>query len=549
MERIIRKRPISNMSAIERSTCTENTAKTGSNPREGLCFDHISFSYFEEADPVLKDLSIHFRPGKISLITGPSGCGKSTLLFLAAGLYPENGGYITSGEIRVKGNRIQDMSPEQRARTLRMVFQNADLQFCFHTVSRELIFSMETANLPPESMPRRAKEALSAVRLDGFGDRLITTLSGGEKQRLALACQLVSGAEWLLLDEIFNQVDPEQTEELATLLLDLKNRYDLSLLVVDHDLRGWEGKADDYYLFDAAGNLLADPAETKTFTSADWNRHGVIARGSVYPPPARGSLSGASPARSPIAAIHTERKENRLDSDKLLTVKDLSVSYGDRKILDKLSFSLERGRVYALTGRSGVGKSTLFEALAGFLPKEARCRGQIAFWEGIKAAPRYRLIEKRISLRHGEHPIRFIFQNPQDQFVADTVAEEVLFSLRRSIPEDAGKREEIATLLLKRNDLWKVRRYAPFQLSEGQQRRLAVVSLLTEKTDLLLCDEPCYAQDYRRVSAIMDMLTEAASERGTTVMFTTHDMTVARHYADVVLTLEGPSELRENRDA
>lgn len=140
----------------------------------GINFRHISFRYFKD-DPktVLEDFSMQVKKDKITVLTGPSGCGKSTLLYLAAGLYPEHSGVLETGEVLIDGKNIQDMDASERSRSVRLVFQNADLQFCFPTVEKEIIFSMEAANILPAEMPARLDEALQAVNLQGFENRSI----------------------------------------------------------------------------------------------------------------------------------------------------------------------------------------------------------------------------------------------------------------------------------------------------------------------------------------------------------------------------------------
>ncbi len=213
----------------------------------------------------------------------------------------------------------------------------------------------------------------------------------------------------------------------------------------------------------------------------------------------------------------------------LLTAENLKLSRGGRTLLEGASFTLDSGKIYALTGHSGAGKSSLLLTLAGFLPYEGRLTGPCA------PVKRRRFRKKSA----GASSSRLLFQNPQDQFVEDTVRDELLFTLKRRFPGDEKKQKAEAVRLLKEHRLWTWRRYAPFQLSEGQQRRLAVLCLLAENGRLLLCDEPFYAQDLRNEAAIMQELQDAASARGAAVLFTTHDPELAKAYADVLMKMEG----------
>ena len=525
----------------------------------GISFENINFRYFQEdRRSVFENFSMQIKKDKITVLTGPSGCGKSTLLYLAAGLYPEHSGILTGGKVLVDGKKIQEMDALTRSQSVRLVFQNADLQFCFPSVEREIIFSMEAADIPVEEMPDLLAEVLQAVRLQGFEKRLISTLSGGEKQRLSLACQLVSKAPWLLLDEIFAQVDDEQIKSIVRILVELKNKYQLSYLVVDHHLENWQGIADEYFLLDREGRLVAGPEQTASFTGQDWNAAGVINSEKLYP--VRGELFArqAGDTKDSDGALYSEDysqgqspnvlqgKANAIGQP-FLSVRDLSVSYADRMIFEHLSFDLEKGKIYALMGPSGIGKTSLLKALGGFIPHRgdilyraqakqddqvSRCPGQAGQRVFLKKFKK--CFKKQAKL---PYTMRYIFQNPQDQFLQETVAEEILLSLKDLYGGDKEKQKTQAIKLLKDNGLWSMRRQAPFQLSEGQQRRLAVITLLSEQAELILCDEPTYAQDYNNTLAIMDLLVAAARDRKATIVFTTHDKNLAKHYADHILFL------------
>lgn len=509
------------------------TRKKPISQASGINFKNINFRYFKEDQrSVFEDFSMQIQKDKITVLTGPSGCGKSTLLYLAAGLYPEHSGILEKGEVLVDGKNIQEMDALARSRSVRLVFQNADLQFCFPSVEREIIFSMEAAAIPPEEMPDRLAEVLQAVNLQGFEKRLINTLSGGEKQRLSLACQLVSEASWLLLDEIFAQVDEEQIKTIVKILVDLKKTYHLSYLIVDHHLENWQGIADEYFLLNQQGELIATPEQTSHFTAKDWNAAGVIHTENLYP--VRGKL----------------QKKNDLAGQPFLAIRNLAVRYADQVIFDQLSFDLQKGEIYALMGASGIGKTSLLKALADFIPYQGEIIRTVPETEQQLSKPKEKASWKKWLQKfknhfrkRQQHPytMRYIFQNPQDQFLKETISEEILLSLKDLYAGDQEKQKNKAIELLRDNQLWEMRRQAPFQLSEGQQRRLAVITLLSEQAELILCDEPTYAQDYKNTLIIMDLLVDAARNRGSTIIFTTHDRNLADHYADHILFMHEQS--------
>ena len=152
-------------------------------------WEDVTFAYSEHSKHnILEHISFAVRADRFTLLTGPSGCGKSTLLYLAAGLYPGNGGVLRSGRVTVDGKETGSMAPEQRARLLAMLFQNPDLQFCMDTVEHELVFCMENISLSADEIDVRLEQALAFCGIAHLRTRRLSTLSGGEKQRAMLAC-------------------------------------------------------------------------------------------------------------------------------------------------------------------------------------------------------------------------------------------------------------------------------------------------------------------------------------------------------------------------
>lgn len=134
------------------------------------------------------------------------------------------------------------------------------------------------------------------------------------------------------------------------------------------------------------------------------------------------------------------------------------------------------------------------------------------------------------------HRLGFVFQNPQDQFVAQSVYEEMAVSLRQTYQGE--ELEQKIKEYLQEVGLWRYRRMSPFMLSQGQQRRLAVAALLAYDCSVLVCDEPTYAQDARSLQAVMELLMKRVEENGLTLIFSTHDRQLAADYADIWYVLE-----------
>ena len=449
----------------------------------------LNFRYDKKKPPLLNNVSFEIEKGEVVVLMGPSGCGKSTLAYCLAGLYPEYAGML-EGEIHVGDTPIGSLSPSLRARRISIMFQNPDNQFCMGRVDHEVMFSLENINYTGD-MQARMHELLQMVGLLEMEKSPIHQLSGGMKQKVALATALATGAEVLVLDEPFANVDPNACLELAEKLKEL-NRTGITLFIVDHRLKYWRSFLTRVMLMDTGGrineaNISPDNLdkyktifhERGLFFDREWYKD-------ITPPP--------SPAKT---------TENNIE------LENLSVSYGSKKVLSAVSLTVQKGSVVALTGDNGSGKSTLLWAIAGL----KRNRGHLN-------------VTGKVGL---------VFQNPRAQFLTLKVREEILLTLKSLGVVD--EKEETANALLDEFGLLTYADTSPYTLSQGQQRRLAILTIIAGKRPILLLDEPTYAQDEQATRFILELLREHVSN-GLTVIFATHDHELAHYYANRVLTLE-----------
>lgn len=455
-----------------------------------IVFDHLSFSY-ENSKSIFADFSASFSSEKITVLTGVSGCGKSTLLYLAAGLYPQNAGEITAGSVIVNGSGISHLAPKERCRHIGMMFQNPELQFCMDTVRNELVFCLENIGFSPDDSEGRINYALEFCEILHLKERTLLSLSGGEKQKVMLACMVALNPKWILLDEPFANIDNTSAAIIAEKLRKLHDEFGTGILAVDHRLDNWIEVADEVAVF-ADGKILPERMQVKKLDKEKLLTFGIIVPGESYKP----------------SLLPKEEGEISLE------IENLSLYYGDKKVLDNVNALFRYGMIYAVTGESGCGKSSLFKAVSG----ERKCKGAI------------KINGKRI--KNSKIKIGFVTQNPQDQFVSDTVEEEILTSIRK---EESAK--EKAREILKNIKLWRYREASPYILSQGQQRRLGTAALTAYDCRVLICDEPTYAQDRSNTVAIMDTLCRQAREKNITLIFSTHDMQLAKDYADVIFEI------------
>ncbi len=447
-----------------------------------ILFEDLSFSYFDDGENIVNRFNARFEKDRISVITGNSGEGKSTLLLLGAGIYPSEGGVVRSGKVTAEGRDIGKMLPFERCRTVGIMFQNPDLQFCCDTVRNELIFCLENIDTPISEFETKIGKALEFCEITHLENRQLNTLSGGEKQKAALACLYAMESEWLLLDEPFANIDSESARMLSQKLCTLHEEKGVGILCADHRLDYWEGVCDDVYVYEN-GQI-----REKDFLKEE-------------------SLDVVAP----------ERKIG----ETALTVENVSVSFGEKQVLKNVCASFKSGEICAITGESGSGKTALLSSICGAV----RHKGKVVFRKGRKTVT------------------GIIMQNPQDQFTSDTVKGEILLSLRKD-----PHKEEKAKKILKDAKLWRYRDVSPYMLSQGQQRRLGAISLCVYKCDVLLCDEPTYAQDKENAAAIMKAICQTAAENGTAVIFTSHDKTLVSAFADRIFEVKD-GELHEKTES
>lgn len=451
-------------------------------------FEDVSFSYnMRGKNNILNHMTTSFESEKITVLTGPSGCGKSTLLYIAAGIYPQYTGFLQNGQILVDGQKVGNLSPDKRCALLGMMFQNPDLQFCMDTVVNEILFCLGNIQTQREEMEDIMDSALEFCGIFHLKNRMLQSLSGGEKQKAMLACLIALNPKWLLLDEPFANVDERSAKELVQKIKKLHSKG-MGILVVDHRLDYWTPIANEIRLMDRESGI---------------------------------SLENYKPDKLSNEILITKTKSNE-PTESILQLKNLTVSRGNKSVLSEINIEFQRNKIYGILGDSGSGKSTLFGAIIGFY----KYQGDIL----LNGKNLRKVAQSKAGI------IGFVTQSPQDQFVADTVLDEIRLGLKnRSGQYDIEKQAES---ILRDIDLWRYRNFSPYMLSQGQQRRLGVAALLAYDCQVLICDEPTYAQDRDNTISIMNALVKKTVELGMTLIISTHDQKLAKDYSDILLQLK-----------
>ena len=468
----------------------------------------VSFRYIEKnKKEVLDHVSISFPEEKISVLMGASGCGKSTLFALLAGLYPENGGVMTSGEILLFGKPLGAYSIPQRAEKLSVMFQNADLQFCMDTLRKEMLFCLENISCPPEEMQERVEKAAGSLQMTDLLDRPFQTLSGGEKQKAELACLFLLGSKVILLDEPFANIDEMWAERIVEMLVRLNREYGTTIIAVDHSLDYWLKVLDEIQVLRQDGSVIRGIGRENLKDHEELFRK----EGLRWP-------------------LEEKRHPERLPEGKArVTLEGAGIYAGKKRrqsghpVLSGADASFYENEMTAVLGPSGCGKTTLFRTLLG----QQDYTGSIRIdGRELRKIPGKELFSE----------VGIVFQNPSNQFVTQNVLEEVesglLGKLARHEELHGSATEQEALELLRSFHLDRFRKYSPYMLSQGQQRRLAVLSILAGKRRILLLDEPTYGQDDAMTREIMELLRSRMAKEKMTILFTSHDRRLVEEWAD-----------------
>lgn len=213
--------------------------------------DSLSFRFPESKGTILEDVTLSIRPGR-TILTGASGSGKSTLLALFNRLYPENCDGILEGRLELFGRSYDDYAPGEINQQVGTVFQDPDTQFVMERVEEELIFTLENLQTQVEVIDQRVTEILESLQLTDYRNRLIDSLSGGEKQRIAVACAMIGQPEWLLLDEPLTHLDPVTANQFVDWLEHLD---DVNIIVVEHRAHLW-GDFFDWHIELDQGRII-----------------------------------------------------------------------------------------------------------------------------------------------------------------------------------------------------------------------------------------------------------------------------------------------------
>lgn len=451
-------------------------------------------------------MDIELEPGDCLLVVGPSGSGKSTFGLAVAGLVPREIPGSVAGSLIVDGRETATFEPAELAAAVGLVFQDPAVQLVMDRVEDDVAFGLENRGWPTGRMKVRVPEALAAVGLAGFDRRHAGELSGGQQQRLALAGVLAAQPGILVLDEPTANLDPAGAAAFLERLADLRARRAATIVLVEHRVDTAWPLADLVLALGPNGAPIAIGTPDAVLREAGPR----MAAAGIWLPEAAGPAGvGASPgAPESIGRQMLEAHALRFGYDRrnpVLRDVDLVAAEGER---------------IALVGPNGGGKSTLGRLLVGLLrPQHGTVR-----LDGRDPA---RLPPAALARLAG-----YVFQRPEQQFLAQRVIEEVTLGLRPEELEEAARLMDRLGLPLGRFG-----ERSPYRLSGGEQRRLSLACTLVRRPSLLILDEPTFGQDRRGYEALLAIVRDMVSG-GTCLIAATHDERFVRDVAGRIVTLD-----------
>jgi len=517
--------------------------------------EEVTFSYHHPDTGTVKaleEISLTIPRGGYVALLGRNGSGKSTMAKLINVLeLPDSGRVIVMGHDTVDESFFWEIR-----RSCGMVFQNPDNQIVGTIVEEDVAFGPENLGVPSAEIRRRVDEALAYVGMSAFSLRQPSQLSGGQKQKVAIAGILAMQPHILLLDESTSMLDPVSRDDFLSVVEKLRREKGMTLIHITHDMSE-ACRADKVFILDH-GRLAMSGTPGEVFSRVE----DVRALGLDVPvyadiayqtaallgePVHREDLSSRKraissvrdrlrrlPQRSDRRDFREENSPSITENREILRVEGLCHAYEKEggNVLEDVSFSVRKGEIFAIIGHSGSGKTTLISHLNGLLRPQ---KGTITVFAGDGDAPL--TTEKNADIKRIRRKVGLLFQYPEYQLFEESVEKDIAFGPKKMglEPEEVERRVTASLSLVGLDETFRQR--SPFELSGGQKRRVALAGVIAMDPEILVLDEPAAGLDpvgRREVLSYAKVL----KEQGKTVIIVSHNMDEAARYADRILVLK-----------
>jgi len=489
-----------------------------------LVVENLTFRYRDRTEPAIRDISLELHPSEVLLVAGASGCGKTTLARCINGLAPRTYKGELRGGVRLFGQETSGMSLARISHTVGTVLQDPERQILGTRVLTEVAFGLENLGLPREEILSRCEEAMSRLGILDLRERETFNLSGGEKQKVALAGVLSMRPSILLLDEPLASLDPASAHEALIMIRRLADEG-MAVIIVEHRVEDVLKIMPDRALFMMEGRVRYLGPSEGLERAVDFREVKL---------PASLVVKLAAPSAAPVS-LSPRLPLSVRDQKPLVQFERVSFAYeGGPQVLQDVNLTVHRGDVIAVLGPNGAGKTTLVKHAIGLLKPTS---GQVLV-EGRDT--------RELSVAQIANTLGYVFQSPSHMLFAPRVRDELAFgptNLGHS-PQDVEKEVHEALEIMNLSGL---EEHPPLALSFGQQKRVSIAAILAMRSRVLVMDEPTAGQDYKNYTHFMDSILNLPSFEA--ILFITHDVDLAVVYANRILLLgqgtllaDGPPE-------
>ena len=530
-----------------------------------ISVDDVSFSYGSDSAPrALDHVSLNIAAGDFLGIIGPSGAGKSTLTSVLSGAIPHHFGGAFYGAAHVAGRDTCTITLTDVARSVGSVLQDIDAQMVASVVEDELLFGLENFGVNHSEIPARIERTLELVGIADLRDREIATLSGGQKQKVAIAAILALEPAVLVLDEPTAALDPASSTMVFDILRDVNERLGVTVVIVEQKVallseycrrisvmdKGrivLEGTPAEVFSHAAELRAIGVDSPRVTRISNSLAREGVIEPGAPClnvaqaqkliagvvesagagraNPVAGASAVGSVPsAPTPARPPHRPARPKAEGAEPVVQLRNVSFAYptGEAAVQD-VDITVYPGELVGVVGQNGAGKTTVTKLITGLLKPST---GTVTVAGLDTSAVRTSQIARHAAT---------LFQDPDRQICRDTVLDEVAFGLELA-GIDVSEARRRAQPVIERFGL--PAHEAPFSLSRGQRQMVALASVVVLEPEVIILDEPTSGLDYRECMTVMETVSDMA-EAGSAVIMVCHDMEVVSDFAERLVVMAG----------
>jgi energy-coupling factor transport system ATP-binding protein len=500
--------------------CPTSSHQETMMPDAPLVIENLSFQYRTRPELAIQNISLELKPGEMLLIAGSSGCGKTTLARCINGLIPRSYRGKREGRVLLHGKDVAEMQIADVAQIVGTLLQDPERQIVASNVYNEIAFGPENLGLQRAEILERVEKAMKRLKIEDLRDRETFNLSGGEKQKVALAGLLAMNPSILLLDEPLASLDPASAYEALGVFRSLAEEGK-TVVLIEHRVEDAIAARPDRMLYMEAGQVKYLGSIDDLPTKID--HHEVKL-------PAEWVVKRVKQMDEKVEKAGPVQKAEK--GEPLILFEDVDFRYSEDTplILQNLNFTIYRGDLIGVIGPNGSGKSTLVKHAMGLLKPT---KGRVLV-EGKDT--------RTMSVAQIARVLGFVFQSPTHMLYAPTVREELEFGPRNLEFKKEVMQTAVAQSIATVN-LSGLEEYPPLGLSFGQQKRTTIAAVLAMQSKIMIMDEPTAGQDYANYTHFMDAMCRPSVDGSQSLvaanfaatLFITHDLDLAVTYANRVL--------------